>query len=183
MPPLTASWRTWRYVTTEDTAPTTLKPTALARPRGELFSDGVITTRGMDNIMLRCFGTNAEDETCTLLILAWAENGPGVLVATIAAVLGASNFTEPFLEAPAKGGIPSATQFFEADTYTINPNLLGATTPTIGTQGTGMVSSFVILPVKGFSYMQLFVREILGGGTEAATIGVIYKPLDLSRGW
>lgn len=185
MPPLTQIWKNWRYATSNDTLPTTLKPTGLSKPRNEQSALGVITPRGSDSIMLRAFGTDAEDDTVTLTIIAWADNGPGVMIASIAAILGASSFTEPFLESSPdlSKAPPSSTTFFEADTYVIDPNLVGATTPTIGAQGAGRVSSFVIVPMLGFPHLQLFITGLAAQGTPAASAGVIWKPLDITRGW
>lgn len=181
MPNLAQSWKLWRYVALEDTAPTTGKPSALSKPRGEHGSDGVITVRGYDNIMIMAFGTDAENETFTLVFEAWAENGPGTHVLTVTGILGASNFTESFL--PEDGAIPTTTKFYlPDDNYTLSPNLIGASEPTMGTQLTGMLSTWIKIPVLGFSYMRLYVRDIRGGGVEAATIGVIWKPMDVARG-
>lgn len=183
MPNLAQKFKLWRYVTAaEDAVPTTVAPSALADPRGEHGSDGVISTQGMsDNIMAMAFGTDAENETFSLHVVGWAENGPGVHLLKAAGILGASNFTESFL--PDNGSIPTTTKFYTVDTWTLTANLIAATAPgTAAEQLTGLIGLYLKIPVQGFSHLRLYITDIRGGGVEAATVGVIWKPMDVARG-
>lgn len=182
MPNLAQRFKLWRYVGTgQDTVPTTMKPSSLAAPRAEHGSDGVISVRGIDNIMVVAFGANAENETFTLQVIAWAEDGPGFHILDAAGVLGASKFTESFL--PTNGSIPGDVEFFAVDTWTLTANLTAATAPgTAAEQLTGLISLYLKIPVQGFSYFRAYLTDMNGGGSEAAKVGVIWKPMDVARG-
>lgn len=182
MPNLAKSFKLWRYVdTSEDTAPSGMGPSTLAAPRSEHGSDGVISVRGIDNIMAAAFGTDAENETFTLHVVAWAENGPGFHILDAAGILGASNFTESFL--PENGAIPADVKFYSVDTWTLDAELTGATAPgTSSEQLTGLLSLYLKIPVQGFSYLRAYLTDMNGGGVEAAKVGVIWKPMDVARG-
>lgn len=182
MPNLAQKFKLWRYVSTgQDAVPTTIKPSSLAAPRAEHGSDGVISVRGIDNIMAVAFGTNAVDETFTLHVVAWAEDGPGFHILDAAGILGASNFAESFL--PANGSIPTATTFYAVDTWTLNAELTGTTAPgTSSEQLAGLISLYLKIPVQGFSYLRAYLTDMNGGGVEAATVGLIWKPMDVARG-
>lgn len=182
MPNLAQKFKLWRYVdTSEDAVPTTMKPSSLAAPRGEHGSDGVISVRGYDNIMAAAFGSNAENETFSLHVVGWAEDGPGFHLLKAAGILGASNFTESFL--PSNGSIPTDVKFYAVDTWTLTANLTAATAPgTAAEQLAGLISLYLKIPVQGFSYLRAYLTDMNGGGVEAATVGLIWKPMDVARG-
>lgn len=182
MPNLAQRFKLWRYLdTSEDAVPTTMKPSSLAEPRSEHGSDGVITVRGVDNIMAAAFAAVAENDTFSLHVVAWAEDGPGFHILKAVGILGASNFTESFL--PRDGSIPTDVQFFAVDTWTLTANLTAATAPgTAAEQLTGLISLYLKIPVQGFSHLKLYITDINGGSPEATKVGVIWKPMDVARG-
>lgn len=169
-------WKLWHYVETEDTDLTTIKPTAVARPREDVA--GMVNVRDYSEIMARAFGTDAENDTFSLVVYGLMDNGPAQRIITVAGILGAETFTEPFLDGvlgqkPPKP-IPPATAFFEADTYTMAAdNLVAASTPTAST---GRVTSFIRIPTLGFQWLLLKILDLGGGGVEAGKVGLIWRP-------
>jgi hypothetical protein len=168
-------WKLWRYITSEDTLRTTVKPSDLAAPRGERSK--VICVSGDEQIMIRAFGTDANNETFTLSIFGWGENGPGEKLLQLSCILGASNFTERFLEDA--GDVPNTLPFFEVDTYTeVNDNVGGA----IGGPSTGIVTAHYLFNPLGYRYLEAFLTDCDGvTGVEAAKVGVIWKPVSILR--
>lgn len=168
-------WRLWTYKATadEETALTSQKPSGLAAPRQEKGSSGVITVRDYDAIMIKAFGTDAEDETATAMIYGWMDNGPCSKLIEVEFVLGASQFgaSEQVI---AHGDVPAA-DYFEADTYTLGSNLVGATAATAS--GT-LVTNHLVIPTLSYKHMQALITAV-GGGAEMSTCCVIWRPIRL----
>ena len=77
-------WHNWRDITSADTAVVTggLEAQDLAPQRSEQFSNGVITVKGFEEIVVRFFATAVADDinVADVHVFGWMENGPGETV-------------------------------------------------------------------------------------------------------
>jgi hypothetical protein len=176
MPGLTSCdhWHLWRYIGGgEEEDPlnaAALAPSGLSAPRAE--QTGVITVRGCDQIMIRAFGTDAENDTFGLQVAGYCENGPGEFLLDLNCILGAQAFPESFLPAPEAGSIPLATEFFEADTYAEGEDQADGA---IVGPGTAVVTAHYEFSTHSYPYLLMRIIDAAGQG-EATSVGVIWRP-------
>ena len=163
-------WLLWKYVTASDTDLANEKPSTIAN-RDD--NDDLIVVRGWETIMFRAFGTDAENETFEMRIYGLMDNGPPAEILHVDGILGATTFSEKFIETPQGGSVPSQA-YFEADTYAFTSNLAVATTPTASVEN--FIHSHVILPTLSYKYLMLKFLNV-DGTAEASSMGAIWRPV------
>ncbi len=151
-------WHHWAAGANDDgTVPTSWGPST--KPTSRLIPVGETSA-----IILRAFGTNTENDTATVHISGWCENGPGQLLWQGALTLGAHTFTEEL--------IPGMTNqaWFEVDTWTATYNAVVATSFGANT------SALLVVPTIGYSHFYVEATDKDGTGTTMTALAILWKP-------
>ena len=169
-------WRTWRVITgglTEDTLISPLNDDEL--PTGD--DDRRININPDQAVMIRLWGQDAADETCTVRLVGWNNNGPGTILWNGTVTLGALTIDAPPFSDP---NIWGAGTWYEADTWTATTNVSDSKA-----LSDTDVNSMLVLNAAGYNIITCEITDKDGTtGTQAATIGVAYRevPLALALG-
>lgn len=171
-------WQTARVITsaaTEDTLLTDYKPSDVTT----LDASGkMISVHPATAVMLRAWGTNTDNDTCTLTVSGWfrqpSQGGsnlfsPGQRLWKGTLTLGAKSMASTI---PIEDGKwPSAT-WFEVDTWTATSDPTGATSI-----ATADHASVLLLPTLGYSHLMFEITDKDGTSTEMSTVGIAWYPI------
>lgn len=170
-------WRLWRFLDggTEDTPLATLAPSAVAAPRQEKGSTGVITVRDLSEILIMGFGRDADNETFNATIFGMMDNGPLTKIVTLNCILGASSFAERPIDDPR---VPTGT-YFMVDTFTeAAADIAAIGTPGTASAGAGLIANVYRLQTLGFKHLKIELTDKDGvTGVEAMAAGIIWRPV------
>lgn len=171
MPHLTHDWKFWHQVTASDTIPADLKPSRLATPRTQLTGTvGLISVRHWEEILLKVWGKDTDNDTFSMACVGWMDNGPGQIVFRIpnTAKLGAHKWTEELFPR----ALPS-DEWFEAD-FAGGSIADASTGATISTPTAAPVGTHILIPTFGFTFLQLFL--VLDGASAATELAALWRP-------
>ncbi len=132
---------------------------------------GLIGVGGCRAIALRIFGKDADNETGTITIIGWNNNGPGQVLWQGQVILGATVFDEKVIP----GTVVAAGNWFEVDTYDSSggSNACGAQVFDGGAQ------ALLMVPTLGYTDLDIRATDKDGStGSEAATLCAIYRTHD-----
>ena len=135
----------------------------------------MVNTKKDSQIMIRAFGSNADNEAARLRISGWMENGPGQILLDMDCTLGSLQFTEDIVSSkePSAAWVGFNTNVFECDTYALTVNNCRAYVETAGANSTG----FVVMNTMQCRYLELQVDTDGTSGTTSESFGLIWRPL------
>ncbi len=173
-------WRTWRFVTADDTPIALIDPSAF---NAAARLKAINVNPRFNAIVARFLGKDTDNDTATYKVSGFMDPdaeqnrtgaGPGAVLVSGVLTLG-SNTGSVIPLSDGKWG--AAATWFEVDTITVATNIALA----VVKSGTNLQADLIV-PTLGYNFLLLEVTNIGGGGTEMTQLGAMQRPLYVS-GW
>lgn len=170
-------WKTWKYITTEDSSLPILNTNVDADHGG---FESPINVHPYSAVAIRMFGSDTVGDTANLVILGSMDDqrktgtGPMQKLWGGQVSLGSSPGTLSSGR-PVNDGKWAALTLLEVDTYDVSVsggyNLANAVALTGGDQ------ALLILPTLGYAVLDMRLTAMDGTGTQISTLGAIYREI------